>query len=176
MTILDKCRAIYKGDVLAGSIYLFVGSLLILFAIGLHAWATTPGLFMLGRGLLVFAVFALGKGLFVVNIYYKRLEHYKDMTSLAGKSLEEELSYTTYRLGKKEVNRRRYIYTVVLGSIIGVVGIFLPAKSIIVGSAIPIVLYSAIEFVMGLMTEFRLWEYRRSLERLTGGESESVAD
>lgn len=170
MTLLDKCRAIYKGDVLAGSIYLLVGAILILFSIGLYAWASTPGLFMLGRGLFVFAVFAIGKGLFVVNIYYKRLEHYKKLSELKNNDLKEELTYTIFRLKKKEVNRRRYIYTVVIGSIIGVVGIFLPAKSIIVGSAIPIVLYSAIEFVMGLLSEFRLWEYRRSMEK------ESIAE
>ncbi|MCB0647675.1 MAG: hypothetical protein KDC49_13495 [Saprospiraceae bacterium] len=165
MTLLEKCRAIYKGDILAGSIYLLVGSVLILFSIGLYAWASTPGLFMLGRGLFVFAVFAIGKGLFVVNIYYKRLEHYKKLNELENNDLKEELTYTIFRLKKKEVNRRRYIYTVVIGSIIGVVGIFLPSKSIIVGSAIPIVLYSAIEFVMGLLSEFRLWEYRRSMEK-----------
>lgn len=170
MTLLDKCRAIYKGDVLAGSIYLLVGAILILFSIGLYAWASTPGLFMLGRGLFVFAVFAIGKGLFVGNIYYKRLEHYKKLSELKNNDLKEELTYTIFRLKKKEVNRRRYIYTVVIGSIIGVVGIFLPAKSIIVGSAIPIVLYSAIEFVMGLLSEFRLWEYRRSMEK------ESIAE
>lgn len=165
MTIIDKCRAIYKGDILAGSLYLLVGAILVLFAIGLYAWASTPGLFMLGRGLFVFAVFAIGKGIFVVNVYSKRLDHYKKMDDLDNVQLKEELEYTKFRLEKKEVNRRRYIYTVVLGSIVGVVGIFLPAKSIIVGSAIPIVLYSAIEFVMGLLMEFRLWEYRRSMEK-----------
>ncbi|MFZ1788400.1 MAG: hypothetical protein WAT92_08820 [Saprospiraceae bacterium] len=165
MNLLDKCRAIYKGDILAGSFYLFIGSIFILISIALYAWATTPGFLQLGVGLFVFSIFSIGKGVLTMSIYRKRLDFYQQLEVLSAKDLLEEKTYTTFRLGKKEVNRRRYIYTVIIGSIVGVAGLFLPAKSYIVSTAIPVVLYSAIEFAVGLMAEFRLWEYHRSLEK-----------
>jgi hypothetical protein len=46
-----------------------------------------------------------------------------------------------------------------------VLGIFSDSKSIIMGTLIPIALFSGIEFCISLLTEFRLWEYNRHLEK-----------
>ena len=46
-------------------------------------------------------------------------------------------------------------------------GIFHQEKGLIIATCIPIVLMSAIEFTVGLLTEFRLTEYLKHLHRLT---------
>jgi hypothetical protein len=67
---------------------------------------------------------------------------------------------------KKSRNRRIYIYLTALGIVMSFLGIFSESKSIIMGTMIPIALFSGIEFGISLLTEFRLWEYTRHLEKI----------
>jgi hypothetical protein len=77
----------------------------------------------------------------------------------------EEIRYTKFRIDKKKQGRRLHVYSIVLGSIVAFLGIFSSEKGLIMGTCIPVVLLSGIEFGVGLLTEFRLWEYLRVLEK-----------
>ena len=79
--------------------------------------------------------------------------------------LSEEMEYTKFRLEKKSRNRRVYIYLTVIATILSFVGAFSDSKSLIMGTMIPIALFSGIEFSISLLTEFRLWEYTRHLNK-----------
>jgi hypothetical protein len=81
--------------------------------------------------------------------------------------IKDERRYTRWRVLKKKRNRRRYIYTIVIGCIIAFLGIFHQEKGLIVATCIPIVLMAAIEFTVGLLTEFRLTEYLKHLHKLS---------
>ena len=81
---------------------------------------------------------------------------------------QNEIKYTHYRLDKKVKNRRRYAWTFVIASLIGFAGIFTQEKGLIIGTVIPIALFAASEFSMGLLVEFRLWEYQRRLSKSIG--------
>jgi hypothetical protein len=166
MSIEDKCRTIYKGDVLAGSFYLFLGIVFLISGILLQIYVITLGFMYLGLGLTIFGVLGIGKGLTMMYLYNSRLNYYKDVESLSLVMLSEEKEYTKFRLQKKSRNRRIYIYLTALGIIMSFLGIFSESKSIIMGTMIPIALFSGIEFGISLLTEFRLWEYTRHLEKI----------
>ena len=166
MTIEQKCRAIYKGDVLAGSFYFFLGFLLLIFGILLRAYGATQGFIYLGMGLILFGLMSMGKGVFMMYVYNKRLKYYTHIETLSVKDIVEEKDYTQFRLDKKARNRRAYIYITVFGVMVNFIAAFTDSKSIIMGTAIPITLFAGIEFGISLLTEFRLWEYMRNLDKL----------
>jgi hypothetical protein len=166
MTIEQKCRAIYKGDVLAGGFYFFLGLLLITTGLLLFFYGNTEGYKHLGLGLSLFGILSLGKGLIMIFLYNSRLKFYTELESLLLVHIREEKEYTDFRLSKKARNRRAYIYITVIGMITTVAGAFSDSKSVIMGTAIPITLFAGIEFGVSLLTEFRLWEYMRNLEKL----------
>jgi len=166
MTIEQKCRAIYKGDVLAGGFYFFLGLLLITTGLLLFFYGSTEGYNHLGLGLSLFGILSLGKGLIMIFLYNSRLKFYMELESLLLIHIKEEKEYTDFRLSKKARNRRAYSYITVIGMFTTIAGAFSDSKSVIMGTAIPITLFAGIEFGVSLLTEFRLWEYMRNLEKL----------
>jgi len=168
LTPIQKCRAIYKGDVIAGSFYLLTATVMIgASAIGFNIGHTFGHLY-LSIGLLFFGVLALGKSIFVMYIYNIRLNYYQRIAHLTEDLIKEEVKYTNFRLQKKGRNRRRYIYTVIIGFGVILLSFFTPVRGLILGSSIPVVLFAAIEFSIGILTEFRLWEYTRGLSKEIG--------
>ncbi|HMP30163.1 MAG TPA: hypothetical protein PKD85_11210 [Saprospiraceae bacterium] len=165
MSIEDKCRAIYKGDVLAGSFYLFFGVCFIIIGTLLQIYIITLGYLYLGLGLLIFGILGFGKGLIMMYLYNARLKYFKNIKEMSISLLSEEMEYTKFRLEKKSRNRRVYIYLTVIATILSFVGAFSDSKSLIMGTMIPIALFSGIEFSISLLTEFRLWEYTRHLNK-----------
>jgi hypothetical protein len=165
-----KTRIIYEGDVYAGSFYLFLGICALFAALGIYYFTERLGLFYLSIGLGIFTLYMLGKGLVMIYMYLSRYKYYKNHTELDANEIKEERRYTRWRVLKKKRNRRRYIYTIVIGCILAFLGIFHQEKGLIIATCIPIVLMAAIEFSVGLLTEFRLSEYLKHLHRL----SESV--
>ena len=63
------------------------------------------------------------------------------------------------------MNRRRYLYTLLSGVFLLSVGIIFGEKGLAIGSFVPVILYAGIEFCISLLSEFRLWEYQRQLEK-----------
>jgi len=108
-----------------------------------------------------------GKGSVMIYLYRSRYTFYNEHKSLDNSEIKEERRYTRWRVLKKKKNRRRYIYTIILGSIIAFGGIFHQEKGLIVATCIPIVIMSAVEFAVGLLTEFRLTEYLKHLHKMT---------
>ena len=168
LTSIQKCRAIYKGDVIAGSFYLLTASTMIGASVVGFNIGHTFGHLHLSIGLLFLGVLALVKSIFVMYIYNTRLKYYHKVDFLTKPLIEEEIKYTKFRLEKKARNRRRYIYIVIVGFGMIIIGFFTPVKGLVLGSSIPIVLFAAIEFSIGLLTEFRLWEYTRGLSKEIG--------
>ena len=165
MDMMATCRAIYKGDLIHGIIYLIIGSFLFSAAVILYIFTTKSGWFYLSVGLAFFSVYAFAKGISVYFVSKTRLAFYVAKDLFGVTELKQESEYTRFRLEKKAVNRRRYMYTFVIGTIILIAGIFMPEKGLILGTIIPIVLFSSIEFVIGLAAEYRLWEYTRIMEK-----------
>jgi len=165
--IADKSKIIYKGDVIAGSFYLFLGVVSCFAAICLHYFTSRLGLYYLTIGLSIMACYMIGKGIFMMYLYYSRYQYYKDRLELYKREVKEERRYTRWRMLKKKRNRRTYIYVVILGSVVAFGGLFHQEKGLIIATCIPIVLISAVEFVVGLLTEFRLSEYLKHLHKLT---------
>jgi hypothetical protein len=168
LTPIQKCRAIYKGDVIAGSFYLLTATVMIGASIVGFNIGHTFGHYYLSVGLLFFGLLAFGKGIFVMYIYNTRLNYYQKIDNLSEDLMRDEVKYTNFRLEKKARNRRRYIYTVIMGFGVIILSFFTPIKGLILGSSIPIVLFAALEFCIGLLTEFRLWEYTRGLSKEIG--------
>jgi hypothetical protein len=163
-----KTKIIYEGDVYAGSFYVFIGFCSLLSAITIYYFSMRLGLFYLSIGLAIFAIYMIGKGSFMIYMYYNRYAYYKDHKSLKKKEIKDERRYTRYRVLKKKKNRRRYIYTIIIGCVIAFLGIlFHQEKGLIIATCIPIVLMAAIEFTVGLLTEFRLTEYLKHLHKLS---------
>lgn len=163
--MIDKSRILYKGDILAAYFYIFVGFLLLFSALGLLLLTTTPGFYYLSLGFILFFIYCLGKGLFMIYLYGNKYKFFKHTPVVSPSMISEEKIFTQFRIEKKNINRRRYVYIIVFGAIAAFLGIFLPQKSIIMGTSIPIALIAGIEFSIGLLTEFRLREYHRVLER-----------
>lgn len=165
MEILEKSRILYKGDMMAASFYIFVGVILLTFSIIIHYFTESPGFKFLSIGFLLLFVYCLGKGIFALFISKRRYDFYLNKNDLTKIELEDEIEYTDYRITKKNVNRRRYVYMVVICSVLAFMGIFSSYKSIIMGTSIPIALISGIELGVGLLTEFRLKEFLRILKK-----------
>lgn len=165
MTTEEKICNLYRGDVLAGSFYLFIGVLALLAGVLLYNMAPTLGYYYLGIGMMIFSAYMLGKGLFMIYMYRSRYEHYKKISDLSYTDLNEEKTYLDYRIEKKNKNRRRYLYTIALGMLIAFYGVFDQEKGLIIATCIPIVLMAGIEFGVGLLTEFRLFEMSRTIEK-----------
>jgi hypothetical protein len=166
--LVEKCRILYKGDWWAGAFYLLLAVLFVFFACGLQLYTERIGWYFLSMGLYILFLFCLGKGLYIVIIAHKRKSIYEDLDELTPELLDEEIEYTRYRIEKKIRNRRRYVWVFVSASIIGTLGIFSTQKGFIIGSMVPIALIAGIEFGIGLLTEFRLWGYKRYLNKAAG--------
>jgi len=162
-----KTRIIYEGDVYAGSFYLFVGICSAFAALGLYFFTQRLGFYYLAVGLGIFTLYMIGKGCVMIYMYFSRYKYYRKHANLSPEEIKEERRYTRWRVLKKKRNRRRYIYTIIIGCILAFLGFFHVQKGLIVATCIPIVLMAAIEFTIGLLTEFRLTEYLKHLHRLT---------
>jgi len=161
--MLEKCRILYKGDMIAGSFYVFVGMILLLFAVILHYFTDSIGYQYLAIGFFMFFLYCLGKGTFIYVISRQKHLYYWSVSTISPSTLATETEYTEYRITKKNINRRRYLYSAVICSVLAFLGIFSSQKGLIMGTAIPIALISGIEMGIGLLTEFRLREYHRIL-------------
>jgi len=163
--MLDRTKMIYKGDVLAGSFYLFLGIVSAITSVLLHFFSTKLGYYYLKIGMAVFACYMIGKGCIMIYMYWSRCIYYKSKNSIDQSEVRDEQEYTLFRIKKKQRSRRIYMYIILLGSFIAFGGIFHQEKGLIVGTCIPIVLLSGVEFCIGLLTEFRLSEYLRQLRK-----------
>lgn len=161
--MLEKCRILYKGDMIAGSFYVFVGLILLLFAATLHYFTESIGYQYLAIGFFMFFLYCVGKGTFIYYISRQKHVYYWTIENISQPTLADELAYTEYRIAKKNINRRRYLYTTLICSVLAFLGIFSSQKGLIMGTAIPIALISGIEVGIGLLTEFRLREFHRIL-------------
>jgi hypothetical protein len=148
---------------IAASFYLFVGIILLLFAAILYYFTISQGFRFLSIGFFMFFIYCLGKGAVMFYISSQRYSFYKNIETLDPKQIAEETQYTKYRIAKKNTNRRRYIYTIVISCMVAFAGIFSQQKAILMGTSIPIALIAGIEFSIGLLTEFRLREFYRLL-------------
>lgn len=166
--MLEKVKIIYKGDIMTSFIYLGIGISFALISLFLYLFTKKVGLYFLSIGLVLFTIYSLAKGILVYKVSKSRYNHYKGKHELSNTELEKELEYTNYRLMKKESNRRRYAWTFVISAIVAVVGVFLKEKGLIIGSMIPIVLFAGVEFAIGLLVEFRLWEFHRMIKKQLG--------
>lgn len=162
-----KTKIIYKGDVYAGSFYLFIGVCSFLAALGVYYFTNRLGLYYLSIGLGIFTLYMVGKGAFMTYMYYSRYKYYKYHNDLTITEIKDERRYTRWRVLKKKKNRRRYIYTIIIGCLVAFMGLFHQEKGLIVATCIPIVLMGGIEFTVGLLTEFRLSEYLKHLHTLS---------
>lgn len=150
---------------MAGFFYLLTGLILLFSALGLYFFTNTAGFRFLSIGLFLFFLYSVGKGLVMVYIAHKRQKYYAVKKDLTHREIQEELRYTQYRIDKKYVNRRRYVWMAVIFSFFAFIGIFSSQKAIIMGTSIPVALISGIELGVGLLTEFRLREYHRILSK-----------
>lgn len=163
--MIEKTRIVYKGDQLMSWFYIGIGSFFLICGLFLYLFTVKIGWLYLALGLAIFGSYAFVKGILIYRVSVARYAYYIGKESLSLSDLKSEKEYNFYRLKKKEVNRRRYIYTLVIGSAMAVLGIILGEKGLIIGTIVPIVLFAGIEFSVGLLTEFRLWEYQRQLEK-----------
>jgi hypothetical protein len=166
-TLLDKCRIIYKGDYLSGGFYLLVGVFMLISALAMDRWWTKMGLgfHILSIGFGFLAAYSIGKGLYIIMTSRKKFHSFLHTDELSSQAIREEIRFTEYRIAKKKINRRRYIYITVIATIVSFLGIFSTQKAFIMGTAIPIAFITGIEFGIGLLTEFRLSEYLRQLKK-----------
>ncbi|MEZ4911381.1 MAG: hypothetical protein R2774_11015 [Saprospiraceae bacterium] len=162
---LDKCRILYKGDFIAGTIYVLIGCLFAVLAIILSYLQISLGFTFLSIGLALFACYSLGKGLIIMIFSKRRKNIYDELTSLSIEQLNDEVTYTNFRIQKKHINRRIYTYMVIIFSVMAFLGIFTSHKALITGTSIPIALISGIEFSIGILTELRLKEFARILNK-----------
>lgn len=163
--MLDKALIIYKGDQYTSYIYLGLSLFFGLSAALLFVFTLKIGWFFLAIGLSILAVFSAGKAIYVFFKAKDRILYFQKQTSLEGSILDSEIQYNQQRLLKKGLNRRRYLYTLLGGFFLLVGGIVFGEKGWAIGSFVPVLLYAGIEFSAGLLSEFRLWEYQRQLEK-----------
>lgn len=165
--LAHKTRIIYKGDVLAGSFYLLLGAIMVFCALACYFFTTSLGYYYLSIALTILSFYCIGKGMVMVIMYGSRKKHYDEHTDLVASEIKDERRYTRYRVLKKKKNRRRHIYLLGIASVVAFFGLFHQEKGLIVSTCIPIIIISAVEFSVGLLTEFRLSEYLKHLHRLT---------
>jgi hypothetical protein len=168
--MLDKCRIIYKGDYLAALLYLFMGIILLITGLFMYQKLShkSLGYMILSVDIALMGFYWIGKGIWMLINAYIRMRYYQRQIQLDLATANRELTYTEYRLAKKQSNRRRYIYMTAICSIAAFIGYFTDSKAIIMGTSIPIAFVSGMEFGIGLMTEFRLGEFQRQLARFVG--------
>ncbi len=150
---------------ISGLVYIGISFVFLAICVPLYIFGPSLGYYYLNIGLLVLSVFSLVKGILVYYVSSNRHKFYNRKSSLSKENMEEERKYTQYRILKKQRNRRRYVYIMVLLSLIAVIGAFMLEKGLIIGTCVPIILFAAIEFTMGLLMEFRLSEYLRQLKK-----------
>ena len=150
---------------MAGSFYLLVGVILLAFAIVLHYFTASIGYQFLAIGFFMFFIYCLGKGSIIFYISRNRYLFYKNLDTLNAGLLKEERTYTDYRINKKKQSRRIYIWATIIGCIVAFAGAFSDQKGLIMGTAIPVALIAGIEFCIGLLNEFRMKEFARSLHK-----------
>jgi hypothetical protein len=163
--MIEKCLILYKGDKLAGSFYLLVGVILMFFSIGLYLFTISVGYFYLSVGLAIFSFYCIGKGSFIMYTSHVKMQYFKKQSDLDISATDTEIAFTEFRIYKKNRNRTRYTRVVILSSVIAFAGLFTSEKGLISGTAIPIAFISGLEIGIGLLTEFRLREYLRILNK-----------
>ncbi|MFZ1703499.1 MAG: hypothetical protein WAT79_04085 [Saprospiraceae bacterium] len=163
--MINSARIIYKGDTFASLFYLGIGLFMLSTAFLLQYFKVSLGFLYLSFGLAAFSIYCIGKGLIMLYIYQKRHQYYLGISELSQLQKNEEILYTENRIIRKHRGRRMHVYIMVVGSIVAVLSVFAKEKGLIMGSSIPIVLLSGIEFSLGLLTEFRLQEYLRILKK-----------
>ncbi len=163
--MIEKTKIIYKGDMIMSHYYFGFATFLLLSSLFLYFFTLKIGWLFLIYGLAVLGLFCLGKGLALYKISKERFNYYKNKNTLTQSELDAEMEYNKYRLDKKAVNRRRYLYTVLASILLLVIGYIINQKGFAIGTLVPIILYAGTEFCIGLLTEFRLWEYQRQLEK-----------
>ncbi len=166
--MIDKVKAIYKGDIILANIYLILGFSFALIAVLLYLYTHKIGLYYLTHGLVVFALYSIIKGILLRKVSKNRYRHYNNQNSITINEWQEEFDYTNFRLTKKERNRRRYAWTFAVSCIVAIAGTLMKEKGLIIGTSVPILLFAAIEFSIGLLVEFRLWEFHRQLKKHLG--------
>lgn len=164
-SIIDKCKIIYKGDVIAGLIYFLIGILFIVFGLTSRYLNLSPGFTYLSIGFLLFSAYCIGKGIMIMLYSYRRMKIFDNTNHISAQLLDEEIAYTSYRIQKKHINRRVYTYMLVFFSVLSFVALFTAHKAVFTGTSIPIALISGIEFSIGILTEFRLKEFNRILNK-----------
>jgi hypothetical protein len=165
MTILDRTRIIYKGDKLMAMYYIGLATFLLCSALLLYLFTTKIGWTSLAIGLAAFGFLCGGKGIMIYRVAKGRISYYLNVKSLGLGELKEEMDYNLFRLKKKESNRPKYIYGLAICFILMVIGIAIGEKGYTIGTLVPIMFYTGTEIAVTLLTEFRLWEYHRQLEK-----------
>jgi hypothetical protein len=115
----------------------------------------------------MFSAYCLGKGLFLFITSRKRYRHFFNHSSLNTKEITSEIECTQQRIEKKGRSRRFYVWVTISCTMACATTFFSPLKPIILGTCIPVALIGMIEMGVGLLTEFRLREYLRLLQRST---------
>ena len=158
-------RIIYKGDVLSAWFYIGTGLFMFFVSGILHYFNISLGYLYLSYGLFIFSIYSLGKGLSMWYVYSRRFRLFARIELLDAGKKQAEIQYTNERILRKQSGRRMHTYILILGSILAVCGVLSSEKGLILGTLIPVVLLSGIEFSVGLLTEFRLQEYLRLLQK-----------
>jgi hypothetical protein len=161
--MIEKCRILYKGDIIASGFYIFIGVLLAVAGFLLFQYTDAQRFKFLSISLLLFFIYCTGKGILMYIVSSQRYNYYVNTPILTSKDFKEEIVYTEYRMHKKYTNRRKYIWTIIISSMLAFVSIFTSSGAFIAGTCIPVALIAAAEFCIGLLTEFRLREYYRIL-------------
>ncbi len=145
--------------------YFGFATLLLFSSIFLYLFTVKMGWLYLIIGLSLLSIFCFGKGFFLNKISRARYKYYENKDFLSISEIKAEINYNKYRLEKKALNRRLYLYTVIVCMALLFAGILINEKGLAIGTFVPIILYAGTEFCVGLLTEFRLWEYQRQLEK-----------
>lgn len=164
--MIEKTIAIYRGEIYRSHFYFGFGTLLLFSSIFLYVFTHKIGWAYLSLGLFLFSIYSFAKGLYVYITYKRRLNQYLQKTELTAQDLDNEFRYNQMRINKRINNRRRYLYVMIIGIVIMVAGILFNEKGLSIGTFVPIILVAATEFCETLLTEFRLWEYHRALEKI----------
>jgi hypothetical protein len=167
LSAVHKTRLLYRGDMWAAAFYLLSSMVLFFFALLLQSLQLTPGFEYLAISFHMFSAYCLGKGLFLFFTSRKRYRHFFNYTTLNTEDITSEIQYTQQRIQKKGKSRRFYVWVTIICIMACATTFFSPLKPIILGTCIPVALIGMIEMGVGLLTEFRLREYLRLLQRST---------
>lgn len=143
---------------MSGSLYILMGVLAIAVGIYLILHPYSLGYYYLGVGMLLLSLYMIGKGSVMLYYYYSRYGYYKMLDEASVSIIRQEQEYLTFRIKKKKQNRRRYMYIVLVAFLASGYAFYSLEKGLILATCIPIALISIWELVIGLMTEFRLYQ------------------